>query len=866
MAYNNVPHFCKIQPLTGGEDDRGSIRREFSQFGEIKKIYIDPEGRYGKVYLENNTCTIAAVNALRNNSYGWRVTLAEENRRKPEINDTSSNPAMDDVYVSESEELYTVHGKMIPTFEADNNCIFVSVDDVRNAGFGLLTRAELNFITSKRKVVLDDFYQSLLNHACSYLMKNKQLAAVITEDTISSIIERCKQTLIGDNAGNNNRNEGSFHQSSDSFRSPRPPNQRHSMGGGGQYGKRDNFSENNDNEASGSTRPAHRYSMESGKQDFKNKRSQPRDTERRYDQRDQKRDSGFRGKRDSDRSESGRRFENGNNSDRRSFNNNSGGNRFNRSQASRNEDNRASEANVEDEEEWGSSPKDSSDDIKIQSNTQMAKESTGNTAQKRIEQIKEKSVDSEDTNVKDKPLDSDKDIDVKDSNVKEKPVDSDKDSNFEVEKNNVEPEKKLNDSVKCFFELPKPIKALKDGDQVKIIDQANNQLIVKTKECFAKGKEIVEYIKNLDKDTLLLNEVKEGQMIICAKDGAPNLCRAVVLKVDSPTIATVTYLDYPGEEKLAIKSLRNVDDYLAKEPICLLFTPEIKVLESLSDVSLNYIQTLIEQKSKVSVVLSDDDFDLKMEDGSCLSTKLLELEKPKCENKQIESSAKEVKAAIVKEDQPTPATEIKATTVKENQPTPAKEPSEQKSQTDANVKVMFGEIDSVKPKIGSSGKYVCSNFKEDELTLISMEEDVLTEFSQLNDWLQQFDNATPYDPEAGEMCLVLHKTDETEEASWFRGVVLSNDENNYEISSVDCGNLITATRANIRSFPAALKNIRMLGIFCELVDIPDIPGAKDKLKSLIGEGTQLDATFKSYDEETTIYQVVVPDIYAKLKK
>uniref|UniRef100_A0A6P7H1A6 Uncharacterized protein LOC114343222 n=1 Tax=Diabrotica virgifera virgifera TaxID=50390 RepID=A0A6P7H1A6_DIAVI len=116
------------------------------------------------------------------------------------------------------------------------------------------------------------------------------------------------------------------------------------------------------------------------------------------------------------------------------------------------------------------------------------------------------------------------------------------------------------------------------------------------------------------------------------------------------------------------------------------------------------------------------------------------------------------------------------------------------------------------------------------------------------------------------MCLVLHKTDETEEASWFRGVVLSNDDNNYEISSVDCGNLITAPRANIRSFPAALKNIRMLGIFCELVDIPDIPGAKDKLKSLIGEGTQLDATFKSYDEETTIYQVVVPDIYAKLKK
>ncbi|CAG9834527.1 unnamed protein product [Diabrotica balteata] len=850
MAYNNVNQFCLLQELTGAADERGSIRREFLKFGQVRKIYVDPEGTYAKVYFENNRCNKAAINALRDNSYGWRVSLSEEKR---EFNsDTSSNCAMDDVVVAESEELYTVHGKNIPTFEAETGNLYVSLDDVRKAGLGLFTRGELNVITSKRKVVLEDFYQHMLTQASTYLLRNKPLAEVITEDTISSMIERCKKTLIGDSIGNNNRNETPFYQAPDSFRPRNQPAHRHSMEGGRQYGKKESFNDNTNSDgyqASGSVRShnqsAGRYSMESGgRQNFKNERSHPRDTDRRYDSRN--------------KSESRRNVENGN-SDRRFNNNKFNSNKFNSPQASRNEDNRVSEANLEDEETWDSNNQSNLDDTKIQSNIQMEKKSSSDLPQKRNEQFKEKPGDSDkDSNVeadKNTIVEADKDTNVeadkgtnveahKDTNVKVDKgtkVEADKERNVEEGKNSLETKKNLMDHVKCYFELPKPINTLKDGDQVKIIDQFNNQLVVKTKECFAKSKEIVEYIKNLDKDTLLLNEVKEGQLIICAKDGAPNLCRAVVLKIDSPTIATVTYLDYPGEEKLSIKSLRNVDDYLAKEPICLLFTPEIKLLDSISDVGLNYIQTLIEQKSKVTVAISNDDFDLKLEDGSCLSTKLLELEKPKVEIKQIKSSEKEEKSTVVKDKEPA-------------------------RETEPNAKVMFGEIDSIKPAVGSSGKYVCSNFKEDELTLISMEEDVLTEFSQLTDLLQEFNDTKPYDPEAGEMCLVLHKLEETGEETWFRGVVLSSDDNSYEISSVDCGILITATKENIRSFPAYLKKINMLGVFCELVDVPDVPDVKDKLKLLIAEGIQLDVTFKSYDEDTTLYQVVVPSVYAKLKK
>ncbi|XP_072388051.1 uncharacterized protein [Diabrotica undecimpunctata] len=845
MAYNNVNQFCLLQGLTGDADERGSIRREFLKFGQVRKIYVDPESNFAKVYFENNRCNKAAINALRDNSYGWRVSLSEEKR---DFNsDTSSNCAMDDVVVAESEELYTVHGKNIPTFEAETGNLYVSLDDVRKAGLGLFTRAELNGITSKRKVVLEDFYQHMLTQASTYLLRTKPLAEVITEDTISSMIERCKKTLIGDSIGNNNRNETPFYQAPDSFRPRNQPAHRHSMEGGRHYGKKESFIDNTNSDgyqASGSVRSpnqsAGRYSMESGgRQNFKNERSYPRDTDRRYDSRN--------------KSESRKNLENGN-SDRRFNNNKFNSNKFNSPQASRNEGNRVSEANLEDEETWDSNNQSNLEDIKSQSNVQMEKKSNSDLTQKPNEQFKEKPAESDkDSNVvadKNTIVEADKDTNVEaDKNtivevVKDTNVEADKDSNVEEMKNSLESKKNLIDHVKCYFEVPKPINTLKDGDQVKIIDQFNNQLVLKTKECFGKSKEIVEYIKNLDKDTLLLNEVKEGQLIICAKDGAPNLCRAVVFKIDSPTVATVTYLDYPGEEKLSIKSLRNVDDYLAKEPICLLFTPKIKLLDSISDVGLNYIQTLIEQKSKVTVAISNDDFDLKMEDGSCLSTKLLELEKPKVEIKQIKSSEKEEKSTVVKD----------------------KEPAEQKSDTEPIVKVMFGEIDSFKPAIGSSGKYVCTSFKEDELTLVSSEEDALQAFSKLTDLLLQFNGTKPYDPEAGEMCLVLHKLDETEEETWYRGVVLSNIDNSYEISSVDCGALITTTREKISSFPAYLKKINMLGIFCELVDVPDVPDAKDKLKLLIEEGAHLDVTFKSYDENTALYQVVVPSAYTKLKK
>lgn len=54
-------------------------------------------------------------------------------------------------------------------------------------------------------------------------------------------------------------------------------------------------------------------------------------------------------------------------------------------------------------------------------------------------------------------------------------------------------------------------------------------------------------------------------------------------------------------------------------------------------------------------------------------------------------------------------------------------------------------------------------------------------------------------------------------ATWYRAVVLSEEEDNYVINFVDFGNIETVKSKDIRKFPAHLKDIPILGIGCSCV-------------------------------------------------
>lgn len=75
----------------------------------------------------------------------------------------------------------------------------------------------------------------------------------------------------------------------------------------------------------------------------------------------------------------------------------------------------------------------------------------------------------------------------------------------EVEK---QPEPKIaeTETSKVYILNPEPLAKLKEGDKVMFVERINNRFVLKTKECVDKSKELVAYIRELD---------KSGNLFLC---------------------------------------------------------------------------------------------------------------------------------------------------------------------------------------------------------------------------------------------------------------------------------------------------------------------------------------------------------------
>ncbi|KAG5876468.1 hypothetical protein JTB14_010157 [Gonioctena quinquepunctata] len=413
-----------------------------------------------------------------------------------------------------------------------------------------------------------------------------------------------------------------------------------------------------------------------------------------------------------------------------------------------------------------------------------------------------------------------------------------------------EPVEQKKVEAKSYFGVPEPMSTLKNGDKVMLIDLEGNRFGVKTREAVNKSKELIEYIKKLDKSNLHLTGVKEGQLVLCSRDSLPNLYRAVIKKKTSAVAVTVKYLDYIGEDQLAIKSLRNVDEYLATQPVTLLSSPESKMLENLGPKALDFVTNLLEKKEKAKIVISENgDFDLQLEDGSLLTQKLLELGKDEAEKKEFKLIP--VKKSPTKVEQP-----------KAEAPSPAKV-EKPKAVAPEYTPVVYDDMDWIKIKVDTTDSYLCYTIKDlKDLTLISLQDESMNNMAKVTD-LTALDDA-PYEPAEFEMCLVAHQAPEEDEPSWYRGVVLERNDGEYNIQAVDFGNLILAKSKDVRKFTKELQKIPILGITCEFVGIPDSEAVLERVKQLIPEGEEIKVDIKSFDDLK--YKIEIPSVYKILKQ
>ncbi|KAJ8925333.1 hypothetical protein NQ315_009163 [Exocentrus adspersus] len=398
---------------------------------------------------------------------------------------------------------------------------------------------------------------------------------------------------------------------------------------------------------------------------------------------------------------------------------------------------------------------------------------------------------------------------------------------------------------KIYFDIPKSKRELCNADKVMMVDIEDNAFLVRTRECALKSKEITEYIKNLDKSALVLTNVKVGQLVLCSKDGFAGLFRAVVLNKENDSIVTVKYIDFPGEDDLSIKSLRNVDEFLANEPSTVMKTPEYKYLEELTEKGVEYLLTICQNKQKFTVILTENTFDLQSDDGSLLSDTLenLNAPKPPIETLIVEKSTKLVTSTPMK-------TEERTAKVAELEPTTAK-----------NNKILYDDMNWIEISPGTH-TLMCYCLQEvDNITFLSSTDEVIGHLETVSSASPT--NNDPYQPEVTEMCLVSFKGPDDDEPSWNRAVVLSVDESGYLVNFVDFGNQEVVQSQDIRNMPIHLKKVPILGITCECVGLPKKPEILERLKELLPGGSQVEVVVKEFVDLK--YQIEIPELYQQLK-
>nr|CAI5838101.1 unnamed protein product [Callosobruchus analis] len=104
---------------------------------------------------------------------------------------------------------------------------------------------------------------------------------------------------------------------------------------------------------------------------------------------------------------------------------------------------------------------------------------------------------------------------------------------------------------------------------------------------------------------LILSSVKVGQLVLAKKDDEVDnevWQRAAVVSKEGAACIQISYIDFPGEDILGVKSLRNVDEDLANYPALMTVSPIYAVLESGISLALEYVDHLIQDKAKLRLI------------------------------------------------------------------------------------------------------------------------------------------------------------------------------------------------------------------------------------------------------------------------
>ncbi|XP_063918577.1 uncharacterized protein LOC135133945 [Zophobas morio] len=172
----------------------------------------------------------------------------------------------------------------------------------------------------------------------------------------------------------------------------------------------------------------------------------------------------------------------------------------------------------------------------------------------------------------------------------------------------LEPEPPKTPTTLNVFTKPQPLCKLEDGQKVMLISHSNGKLILRTKECYDKLKQIERALDEEESKAKPVGHVEKGQLVLCKKE---KLQRAVVLDVQRSSVE-IEFLDYYEKMKVDVSALKHITEALSTLSLTYIVTPVLKGYNETADQTL---RELSEKKVKGVVVLSSrGDFDLKLGD------------------------------------------------------------------------------------------------------------------------------------------------------------------------------------------------------------------------------------------------------------
>ncbi|CAG9762290.1 unnamed protein product [Ceutorhynchus assimilis] len=181
--------------------DRIELKKTFSEFGNITKLYLNSDGNYANLYFDQPESVTEAC-AQYNGVNGWTVFSGSRRPKKSNpydefnsstssVSHTNSEAMEETVYYK--GDLVDIQGQLVSYLKTEDGEIFVRLEDIEKAGFKLFQKKYYDVTRIPDMDVLKEIEAKIFHYGMECLLEANR---IFTEEAIIDMYERVRSKLF----------------------------------------------------------------------------------------------------------------------------------------------------------------------------------------------------------------------------------------------------------------------------------------------------------------------------------------------------------------------------------------------------------------------------------------------------------------------------------------------------------------------------------------------------------------------------------------------------------------------------------------------------------------------------------------------